>query len=171
MSFTIGLSRPEELEALAQIEARAATLFDDHPVTAGLPLVDSPPTAYEHSHEAGLLWVARDEGGRPVGFALCERMDGEIHLEELDVDPEFGRRGIGRTLVEHVCAYAAERGMDVTLTTFRGVAWNEPFYASLGFREIRGAEVGVELARRVRAEAERGLPVEVRVVMRRGRVG
>jgi hypothetical protein len=40
-------------------------------------------------------------------------------------------------LVNAVCDWATAEGLPaVTLTTFRDVAWNGPFYAKLGFREL-----------------------------------
>jgi hypothetical protein len=54
----------------------------------------------------------------------------------------------------------------VTLSTFRHVAWNAPFYARLGFRELAEEQLGPGL-RRVRAdEARRGLDLSRRLVMR-----
>lgn len=54
----------------------------------------------------------------------------------------------------------------MTLTTFRDVPWNAPFYARAGFRELAAAELSPELAELVREEAARGLDPERRVVMR-----
>lgn len=74
----------------------------------------------------------------PVGFALVEMLTGnEPHLEEIDVHPAHGRRGVGSALVRTVCEWATRSGFrDITLTTFRDVAWNMPFYARLGFAEL-----------------------------------
>jgi hypothetical protein len=67
-----------------------------------------------------------------------------------------------------VCASAAAEGCDsVTLTTFRGVRWNMPFYARLGFEVVPRSELDAPLARVVDAEARRGLDPAGRVVMRR----
>ena len=39
----------------------------------------------------------------PVGFALVEMLADDLpHLEELDVDPSHGRRGLGTALVRGV---------------------------------------------------------------------
>ena len=51
-------------------------------------------------------------------------------LEEIDVHPDHGRRGLGRRLVSAVCAWAARGGHRwLTLTTFRDVPFNMPFHA------------------------------------------
>jgi hypothetical protein len=54
----------------------------------------------------------------------------------------------------------------VTLTTFRDVIWNEPFYKRLGFRTLRDDEMDERLAELLRQEAERGLPEGSRCAMR-----
>ncbi|HYC00901.1 MAG TPA: GNAT family N-acetyltransferase [Candidatus Limnocylindrales bacterium] len=169
MSYSIGFASAEDLPQLPPIEERAAAMFDRIEALRSVPLINSDPTAFEHAHAAGLLWVARDAAGAPVGFALCERLGSDIHLEELDVDPVHGCRGIGRALVLTVCNHAAGLGHDVTLTTFRDVPWNQPFYERLGFREIPRDEITPELAQRVADETSRGLPRHLRILMRRRR--
>ena len=49
-----------------------------------------------------------------MGFALCGAVDGHAHLFEMDVVPEFGRRGIGSALLEAVCDEAVA-ALDVSL--------------------------------------------------------
>jgi predicted N-acetyltransferase YhbS len=88
------------------------------------------------------------------------------HLEELDVLPSHGRRGLGAALVRTACDWAAASGYArITLTTFRAVPWNMPFYARLGFTEIPRRLLRPELAAVVAAEARRGLDPAARVVM------
>ena len=55
----------------------------------------------------------------------------------------------------------------VTLTTFRDVPWNAPFYARAGFRALANHEIGPGLAEVMRQEAARGLDPVTRVAMRR----
>ena len=58
------------------------------------------------------------------------------HIEEVSVHPDHGRRGLGRRLVEAALAGVQAAGHErLTLTTFRELPWNGPFYASLGFVE------------------------------------
>lgn len=118
------------------------------------------------AQEAGLLWVALD-GDVPVGFVLVEMLAEDLpHLEEIDVHPEHGRRGIGGALVRTVCEWVVRAGhREMTLTTFRAVAWNMPFYARMGFEEVSMDDLRPEVAAVVRDEAARGLDPERRVVM------
>lgn len=102
-----------------------------------------------------------------VGFALCERDGDRAHLEELDVHPEHGRRGIGAALVRRVCAWARGQQLSwVTLTTFREIPWNAPFYRRLGFEELPRSQWDARLRERVAEEAEAGLDPDARLVMR-----
>jgi N-acetylglutamate synthase-like GNAT family acetyltransferase len=55
-----------------------------------------------------------------------------------------GRKRIGRQLIACVADHARTLGLtSLTLTTFRDVPWNAPFYARLGFEYI--AELTPEL--------------------------
>ena len=74
--------------------------------------------------------------------------------------------------MEAVIAWANRAGHPaVTLTTFRDIPWNAPFYARAGFRVLASAELGPGLAALVRDEAARGLDPSERVVMRRDLAG
>jgi GNAT superfamily N-acetyltransferase len=167
--WTIRLAAAHELPALAEIERRAGVRFEAIPALADLPEVLMPPGAFAAGLARGQLWAAVTVAdATPVGFAYAEVVDGAVHLDELDVLPEWGRRGIGQALVETVVADARARGLAaVTLTTFRDVPWNAPFYARLGFTIVDLDALGPGLRAVWAHEAERGLPAALRVVMRR----
>jgi predicted N-acetyltransferase YhbS len=161
----IGPAHPDDLVALQEIERRAGELFLTHPVTAALNPSVTPIERLERARVEGLLWVAR-ENGRAIGFALVEDLGSAFHLEELDVDPSRGRRGIGRRLVEKVVQEAVLRERGVTLTTFSAVPWNAPYYERLGFVRLLEAALDEPLRHRMREEADRGLALTDRVAMR-----
>ncbi|MGZ6673473.1 MAG: GNAT family N-acetyltransferase, partial [Solirubrobacteraceae bacterium] len=82
--------------------------------------------------------------------------------------PAHARRRVGAALVEHLAALAAAEGRPaLTLTTFRDVPWNAPYYERLGFRVVAPADQGPELAAVVAEEAERIPGDAPRVAMRR----
>src|SRR5262249_57642651 len=89
-------------------------------------------------------------------------------LEARGVLPGAARRGIGTRLVSAVCAWAEAQGFSaITLSTFRDVPWNAPFYERLGFRRLQLAELSSAL-REVRArEQHLGIALDRRVMMRR----
>jgi GNAT superfamily N-acetyltransferase len=106
--------------------------------------------------------------GRDTGGAHVEILGSRTaHLEEIDVHPDHGRRGLGTRFVAAVCGRAAMSGYrEVTLTTFRAVPWNMPLYSRLGFREVPRQELSAELLAVVHDEASRGLDPARRVVTR-----
>jgi len=53
----------------------------------------------------------------------------------------------------------------LTLTTFRDVPWNAPFYARLGFVEIAEPEEHLRLSSELENEARAGLKPAQRVAM------
>ena len=163
----IELAQAGDLAKLAEVERAANRLFVERGL-AGVTTEDvTSLTELAEAREAGLLWVARRAGGEPIGFALLCFADGQPHVEEIDVDPAYGRRGIGRALLETALAWARAAGhCAVTLTTFRDIPWNAPFYASAGFRIVPPHEIGPELAALVQDETARGLDPGQRVVMR-----
>jgi GNAT superfamily N-acetyltransferase len=165
----IRLATEGELSSLPEIELAAAQLFLEYTAVLGIDpallQVATSPEALRRAQAASLLWVAPDALDRPVGFAYAVELDGRLHLEEMDVHPAHGRRGLGKALVEEVCKEARRRGRAVSLSTFRAVPWNAPFYARLGFRQLEESEL-THCLRRLRAdEARKGLPPEARTLM------
>jgi len=161
----IRAARPHEYALLRAIERRAGELFRE----IGMPEIadDEPPSA-DHLASGAALYVATDDADQPVGYALVDLVDGHAHLEQISVVPEHGRRGIGQALVQAVADWARARGdREVTLTTFRDVAFNAPFYARHGFVVLNDEDLTEGLRAVVAKEAADGLDTTVRVVMSR----
>ena len=130
---------------------------------------DEPPSVAELEayRVAGRVWVVDGEDGTPLAYVLVDVLDRAAHVEQVSVDPAARGRGLGARLLEHVAAWAASNGMQaVTLTTFRDVPWNAPYYERLGFAVLTEPEIGPELRARREAEAAHGLDPETRVCMR-----
>lgn len=165
--YTIALARVHDLPALPAIELAAARLLEGQAPESVL----AETTSHEELRDAqrlGHLWVALLDD-RPVGFAHVKILEpSHAHLEEIDVHPDHGRRGLGTRLVTAVCAWAAREGYEsVTLTTFTRVPFNMPFYAGLGFQAVPDVTVSPALRAVVDDEMHRGLDPSSRVVMRR----
>ncbi len=162
----ISLATAEDVPALAAVELAAATIFPPGIVPGDVAEESLPPAILEEARAAGRLWVAR-RCGRPVGFLAAGLLDGTPFVIELDVHPDHQRRGIGTALLEAAAAWAAGTpARALTLTTFRHVPWNAPFYARLGFVEIPPPELGPGLRAQLADEAHRGLDPAQRVAMR-----
>lgn len=160
--------RADEHEGLRALEIFAAARFAPYGFAAGVIADATPEAELEAARRAGRVFVA-DLDGRVVGFAVVEprAVDGNAHLAELDVHPDHGRRGIGSMLVRHVADWARAEGHPaLTLTTFRDVPFNRPFYEGLGFRVLPPEAHGPELSAIVRREDEIGLVAAERVAMR-----
>ncbi|MCK8115934.1 GNAT family N-acetyltransferase, partial [Anaerosoma tenue] len=166
-SYRVGPALPEHACSLPHIERAAADLFGDA-VPAELLENVTPESVFLAAQQDGTLWVALGPDDRPVGFIRVVVTGQRVHLAELDVLPAHGRRGIGTALVRAVGDWAhSEHFTEITLTTYRDLPWNAPFYAGLGFDVVPESEWDAETRRRFEEEA--GLESERarRVVMRK----
>lgn len=163
--YAIGLAHPEHIPALAAIELQAAQILKGYAPDSVLA-ENTDTSAFADAVRNGRLWVAL-AGNKPVGFALVKMLSDDLpHLEEIDVAPLHGRRGLGTALVRAVCEWATVSGYSMlTLTTFRFVPWNYEFYSRLGFVELSREVLRAELAAVVSGEAHRGLDANTRAVM------
>jgi Acetyltransferase (GNAT) domain len=83
----------------------------------------------------GLVWVACNAADHPVGMVIASVREDAVYVEEMDVLAEHGRRRLGGRLLETVCTWAHGYAA-VTLSTFRDVPWNGPFYRRHGFVDL-----------------------------------
>jgi GNAT superfamily N-acetyltransferase len=117
------------LVVLPEVEQVADSVFAEHGIDSLLP-----PHSAEELRRAQKILVA---GRPPIGFAWINELGGLAHLEQLSVRPEAARQGVGTRLLAAACQWARLQGYPaMTLTTFRDIPWNEPFYARHGFQEI-----------------------------------
>ena len=80
--------------------------------------------------EHSLLAVA---AGQPVGFILTEPLDDALFIVEVAVHQAWQQQGIGGCCWSGLSSARQMGCPAVTLTTFREVPWNAPFYTRLGF--------------------------------------
>src|SRR5262245_26629587 len=65
------------------------------------------PEVLEYSDEwvrRGCTRVATDDGRRTLGFATAVPIDDTLELEDLFVDPDWMRQGVGRALIRDIVA-------------------------------------------------------------------
>jgi GNAT superfamily N-acetyltransferase len=161
-------ARTDDLPRLQAIEIEAGAAFR----TIGMDAVadDAPPSldtlaGYERD---GRAWVASDSADQPVAYILAGIVDRHAHVDQVTVHPEHARNGVGRGLLDEMARWAVARGLTgMTLTTFRDVPWNAPYYARLGFVPIPEHQWSENLRQIMQAETARGLGAWERVAMRK----
>ncbi|UDG01485.1 GNAT family N-acetyltransferase [Enterobacter cloacae] len=165
LNITVRPTRPGDVTALPAIERAAGERFRDYPELAWLAEGDVI-SAEQHLDyaERGLSWLAL-ANDQPVGFILAETHVSSLFIVELSVHLDWQGKGIGRRLIVCVAGQARKRGLaSLTLTTFRDVPWNAPFYAWLGFEMI--TTLTPELREKREEETAHGLAYDARCAMR-----
>ena len=160
-------SRPEDGPILGAIEKEAGEAF--RTIGMGSVADHQPPSAGDLAAYAisGRSWVAVDASAQPLGYVLVNELDGNAHVEQISVLPDFQGSGVGRALLEMVRIWAkANDHPAITLSTFADVPWNRPLYEHLGFVVLSEEEIGPELRSVREEEAELGLDPATRVCMR-----
>lgn len=157
-----------DFELMQDIEVDAGRRFRD----VGLAVIadEPPPTAGDLSPyvRSSTAWIALDGHDEAVGYVIASIVDDEAHLDQLSVRVAAQGRGVGTSLIDRVAAWGASHGFEaMTLTTFRDVTFNGPFYRRLGFVEVPETEQGPQLAAIRAQERKAGLDLWPRVAMRR----
>lgn len=148
-------ARPEDLVALPAVELSAARAFRGLDVPERVFEEFTPAEAWSARQAAGTLWVSASASGIQA-FLGGTAHGPRLHIDEFAVAQEHQGQGIGRRMLDGVIAEARARGFArISLTTFRSVPFNAPFYASAGFRIWSPAPPDIETA--LANEAARGL--------------
>ncbi len=145
-SPTIRPATPGEFGRLRQIELEADLLYG----TVGIGPFAADDVHYRLDEVAAVFAA----GDPPVGFVSIDVVDGCAHIDQLSVLTEHGGQGIGRALLDRAVRWARDTGLAaVTLTAFRDVPWNAPFYRRAGFEVVDDPSPGLaELRAAERAE-------------------
>ncbi|GJL91605.1 GNAT family N-acetyltransferase [Hyphococcus sp.] len=165
MILTIRRGVEADIPTLQALERDAAQAFR----TIGYDFCADGPVRSDQEHERGLrdgaIFVA-EVNAHPAGFILLWLIDGCAHITEVSVSGAFQKRGVGRALIEAAENWATSSGFnEITLTTFSEVAWNAPFYNTLGYRVFTPGNAHIELAAVQAEEAKSGFNVKPRVAM------
>ncbi|MGN2406680.1 GNAT family N-acetyltransferase [Pseudomonas syringae] len=167
MPAIIRLAVPEDVQLLPAIEASAAQafrMFDDLSW-----LAESPPMSIERHSQLiaqSTCWVGLDAENRPKGFLSAERHGSDLHIYELSVIHSMQGQGTGRHLIEAAKDYARSNRLRlVTLTTFKHVPWNAPFYSRMGFQTKATIDLDQRLAAILSEECKHGFASESRCAM------
>ncbi|KHA73463.1 GNAT family acetyltransferase [Pseudomonas chlororaphis] len=168
MTSLVRRARPCDADALPAIERSAAELFRLDPPLAWLADAEVPDAAQHlQAIEQAYVWVAENSDVQLTGFVRAVDIDQHLHIEELSVSQAFQGQGIGRALVAAIIEQARAMQLNsVTLTTFRDLPWNAPFYQRLGFVELANVQADRHLRDALQAEVLCGFPAARRCAMR-----
>src|SRR5438045_3740347 len=127
-------ARADEALALEALQRRASDVWEEYRAQlAAHPDAIAPP------HQAiadGRVRVAVDASDHPLGFSgVLPVEDGRCELDDLFVEPDWMRLGVGRKLVDDVAMRAAAAGASHVDVIANPNALG--FYSRLGF-EITG---------------------------------
>ena len=165
-NYKIVRATNRHLAAIPAIESAAAAIFSEADLPPEVRYRVTDARTLHEAQQEGQIWVATDLHETPVGFAMAALVDGNPHLDEMDVLPAHSRNGIGTRLVQTVVDWATFHGHDLlTLVTFRHLPWNAAFYARLGFETMLAGDVGRQINELLEEERSAGIKLENRVVM------
>ncbi len=166
VAWSLRLAQESDADAMPAIERAASSLFEADPDLEGVDFDD----LWEPDELRGFIrkghCLVSHVGEAMVGFLASQPFQRELHIWEMDVLPTHQRKGIGAGLIRACQIDARNSGFKaLTLTTFRDLAWNAPFYSRLGFEEVTALDAHPRLAGELANEADDGLPAERRCAM------
>lgn len=132
--MTIREARPSDLPRYAIIERAAATLYAPWGLDGVFAATETASERVTEAIARGELIVAADDADVMIGYALIGWDEDDLHLEELAVEPRYGRHGRGTALLHATVSLARARGARrVTLITLDFVPFGKAFYERRGF--------------------------------------
>jgi ribosomal protein S18 acetylase RimI-like enzyme len=165
-AYTIRSAQAEELTLLAHIEQSAAVRFLDTPYAFLVEAKPLPLEFVQQRYQVGQVWVVVAPQDTVVGYAVTREVDDTLYLQEIDIDPKHGQQGLGYALVDTVRSWAKLSGYSVmSLSTFRDIPWNAPFYSKLGFDILDESDLTAGFQQIRKQESTSGLPISERVIM------
>jgi predicted N-acetyltransferase YhbS len=157
-------ARPGEIETIRALERASAQRFIGlmDALAADEP---SPAAVLAARIGTGGLIVAVD-GDDLVGFVMFRTVEDHAYVEQIDVLPTHEGQRIGAALLDVVSGRARATGLKgLSLSTFRDVPWNAPYYRWLGFVDVADEALTPGM-RAIREEhLARGLDEDARVFM------
>ena len=167
MIFSVRPTTIADTALLPAIEQDAGQRFRDIPELTRI--ADGPVISLENHQQfvrRGMSWVALADN-RPVGFLLAEAQGKSLFIVEISLHRAWQGKGLGRKLMAYMQAWASQRRFsELTLTTFRDVPWNAPWYARMGFEMLPETSLSAALRPKLAQEVAHGMAYESRCAMR-----
>jgi GNAT superfamily N-acetyltransferase len=165
----IRIATDHDASLLPDIERSSGEIFRQWP---GLEWIADDTVQSQQQHRAliadGIALVAEVQGAGIAAFLNGEMTPDALHILQIAVHRDQQRQSIGRKLIEAAQQLAIDRGIKaLTLTTFRNVPWNEPYYRRLGFVTLASTELNPRLKAILHSEGQAGMPIAQRCAMRK----
>ena len=161
------LARPDDIPRVREIERASAQRVVGLMDALAADEPSSPDILAARIASDGLLVAV--EAHAPIAFAMFRPVEDSLYVEQIDVLPAFAGRRIGAALLDAVADRARDAGLArLTLSTFRDVPWNAPWYRRLGFADIADGALTPALLEIRREHLARGLDENLRTFMGRG---
>jgi GNAT superfamily N-acetyltransferase len=149
----IRLATPSERLALDELHRRSSYVWEEDRAN-----LEAHPDALGVAHEAiaaNRVRVAVGPAGELLGFSVvADAAPGVCELEDLFVEPEYMRQGVGRALVEDAARRARPAGCHEM--TVVAASHNFGFYGSVGFVPGEAVKTRFGPATRLRRGLGRG---------------
>jgi GNAT superfamily N-acetyltransferase len=166
MTLAIRPALKREIDAIRDLERASSRRFRGVMDALAADEPTSASVLSDRVAEGGLL-AATVEGGL-AGFMMFRPLDDSLYIEQVDVAPALEGRRIGAALIDAVAERAAAAGLArLTLSTFRDIPWNAPYYRRLGFLDIPDDALSDALRAVRREHVARGLDEGARLFMQR----
>lgn len=155
-------ARLEEIEMVRALERASAQRFVG--LMDALAADEPSPAAVLAARIADGGLIVAVEGETVAGFVMFRPVEARAYVEQLDVLPAFAGRRIGAALLDAAADQARAAGLaGLSLSTFREVPWNAPYYRRLGFVAVTALTPGMAEIRE--EHLARGLDEDARVFM------
>ena len=159
----IRFANADDLPQLPALERAAAAMFANSPY----PQLVHWSLASEEIQSGDVIFVA-EVSNELAGFVIVRPASEAMHIQEIDVHPNFARRRVGALLIDAVEKWTRTQGLlFVTLTTFDDVPWNGPYYARLGYSQIERDAISPALQTILLAEEKAGIAMAHRICMQK----
>ena len=165
--YIIERAREAHAHELRAIERAGGARFE----LIGMPEVakgePTPATILEDRARNGQLYVAVAGNAALAGFLCWSPKDGMAYIEEISVHPDHAGHRLAAHLIDRLAADLRGQLALLSLSTFRDVPWNAPYYAKLGFVELPFGSAGPEHRESWRHQEKAGLDMSRRLFMTR----
>ena len=143
MTQTCSLAlQPATEDDLPFLLALRKTTMQEHLQRAGAPLDDDHHLARirYRFEDARIVWL----DGRPAGLFKHGRDPAGWRIVQIQIDPAFQGRGLGRRLLQGVLDEADAAGVPVTLSVLKGSPARR-LYEALGFIPVEETDLEYEM--------------------------